>query len=174
MACSRKHVLSVDVNPRRGRGNFRGHVPPYYKLLQGECVVSCRKTADPNDMRFGTKTWVGPKNHVWNEGPHPHSPREKGNFVGLPKQAEKNESQRKRGFIVSEISATVWPIFAKFGTKMRLLTTPIVKTVNFYNPRWLMAAILKTVRLPYLRNRSTNLMKFGTVTHICPLEGTDR
>ena len=59
---SRKHVLGVDVDPRRGRGNFRGHVPPYYKLLQGECAVSCRKTADPNDMWFGTKIWVAPKN----------------------------------------------------------------------------------------------------------------
>ena len=40
---------------------------------------------------------------------------------------------------------------------MGLLTTPIVKKIrNFTNPRWQTAAVLKTVKSPYLCNRLTD------------------
>jgi len=48
------------------------------------------------------------------------------------------------------LTATDWPIFAKFGAIM-------LKNLNFQNPRWRTAAILKTVKLPYLHNRLTDL-----------------
>jgi len=41
------------------------------------------------------------------------------------------------------------------------------------NPRWRTAAILKTVKLPYVHNVWPLLAKFGTVTHIGPLQGID-
>ena len=49
----------------------------------------------------------------------------------------------------------VWPIFTKFGMfmQMSLLTATALKHLNFKNPRWLTAAILKTVNSPYLCNR---------------------
>jgi len=37
-----------------------------------------------------------------------------------------------------------------------LLTAMAAKTLNFQNPRWRTAAILKTVKSPYFRNRSTD------------------
>ena len=40
--------------------------------------------------------------------------------------------------------------------KMGLLTVQTVKNLNFPNPRWRTAAILKTVKLPYLCNRLTD------------------
>jgi len=40
--------------------------------------------------------------------------------------------------------------------KMSLLTAPNVKISNFVNPRWQTAAILKTVKSPYLCNRLTD------------------
>jgi len=63
--------------------------------------------------------------------------------------------------------------------------------LNFKNPRWRTAAILKTVKSSYLCNRLTDfekklsnrhiyatvwpiLMKFGRVTHIGPLQRRDR
>jgi len=39
---------------------------------------------------------------------------------------------------------------------MGLLTAQIVKKLNFQNPRWRTAAILKTVKSPYLRNCLTD------------------
>ena len=39
---------------------------------------------------------------------------------------------------------------------MCLLTVQTVKNLNFQNPRWRTAAFLKTVKLPYLRNRLTD------------------
>jgi len=39
---------------------------------------------------------------------------------------------------------------------MGLLTAEIVKNLNFQNPRWRTAAILKTVKSPYLSNRLTD------------------
>ena len=39
---------------------------------------------------------------------------------------------------------------------MSRLTVQTVKNVNFQNPRWRTAAILKTVKSPYLRNRLTD------------------
>jgi len=36
------------------------------------------------------------------------------------------------------------------------LTTQTVKNLNFQNPIWRTAAILKTVKSPYLRNRLTD------------------
>jgi len=38
---------------------------------------------------------------------------------------------------------------------MGLFTSPTIKKLNFTNPRWRTAAILKTVKLPYLCNRLT-------------------
>ena len=57
-----------------------------------------------------------------------------------------------------DISATVWPIFTKFDTLVQngLLTALTVKKSNFTNPRWRTAAILKTVKSPYLCSRSTD------------------
>jgi len=48
--------------------------------------------------------------------------------------------------------------FTKFGALMKngLLTFSTVKNLNFTNPRWRTAAILKTVKLPYLCNRLTD------------------
>ena len=40
--------------------------------------------------------------------------------------------------------------------KMGLLTAPTVKKSNFTNPRWLTAAILRTVKSPYLCSRLTD------------------
>ena len=40
--------------------------------------------------------------------------------------------------------------------KVGLLTTPTVKNSNFTNPRWRTAAILRTVKSPYLCNRLTD------------------
>jgi len=39
---------------------------------------------------------------------------------------------------------------------MALATAPTVKKLNFKNPRWRTAAILKTVKPPYLCNRLTD------------------
>ena len=57
-----------------------------------------------------------------------------------------------------DISATVWPIFKKFGRwcKMGLLTAQTVKNFNFKNPIRRMAAILKTVKSPFLCNLLTD------------------
>jgi len=35
-------------------------------------VVSRAKTAEPIEMSFGLRTWVGTKNHALDEGPDPH------------------------------------------------------------------------------------------------------
>jgi len=40
--------------------------------------------------------------------------------------------------------------------KISLLTVLTVKKLNFQNPRWRTAANMKTVKLPYLRNRLTD------------------
>jgi len=40
--------------------------------------------------------------------------------------------------------------------KMCFLTVQSVENLNFQNPRWRTAAILKTVKLPYLRNSLTD------------------
>ena len=34
-------------------------------------LVSPAKTAEPIDMPFGLRTWVGPRKHVLDEGPDP-------------------------------------------------------------------------------------------------------
>jgi len=41
-----------------------------------------------------------------------------------------------------------------------LLTVLTLKNLNFQNPRWRTAAILKTVKSPYLRNRVTDSAEF--------------
>ena len=46
--------------------------------------------------------------------------------------------------------------------KIGFLTVLAVKKLNFQNPRWRTAAILKTVKSPYLRNRLTD---FNTIWH---------
>jgi len=35
-------------------------------------LVSPAKTAEPIEMPFGLRTWVGPGNHVLDGGPDPH------------------------------------------------------------------------------------------------------
>ena len=40
--------------------------------------------------------------------------------------------------------------------KMGLFTAPGVKNLNFQNPRWRVATILKTVKSPYICNHSTD------------------
>ena len=45
---------------------------------------------------------------------------------------------------------------------MGLLTAPIVKNSNFTNPRWRTAAILRTVKSPYLCSRFTD---FDEILH---------
>jgi len=52
-----------------------------------------------------------------------------------------------------DISATVRPLFTKFGT---LMQNGSVKKWNFTNPRWRTAAILKTVISSYLSNLLTD------------------
>jgi len=66
------------------------------------------------------------------------------------------ENHKNRDF-----SATDWPMFMTFGTVMQKwgLNRPL-KHLNFKNPRRPMAAILKTVKSPYLHNRLTDLDEF--------------
>jgi len=56
-----------------------------------------------------------------------------------------------------DISATVLPIFTKFGMLMQngpLNHSERLKSLNFTTPRWRSAAILKTVKSPYLCNKA--------------------
>ena len=58
-----------------------------------------------------------------------------------------------------DISATVWPIFTKFGTMMlngSLNYSYRENFLNFNNPRSRTAAILKTVKSQYLCNHLTD------------------
>jgi len=61
-----------------------------------------------------------------------------------------------------DITAWDWPIFAKFGMIVQIgsLNHPDrLKNLNFQNPRWRTAAILKTVKSPYRLNRLTDFDK---------------
>ena len=51
---------------------------------------------------------------------------------------------------------------------MGFLTAPTVKKLNFRNPRWQMAAILKTVKSPYLGNRLTDFDEIGHIDALAP------
>jgi len=65
-----------------------------------------------------------------------------------------------------DISATVFPIFTKFGTLMQngpLNHSDRLKSLNFTTPRWRSAAILKTVKSPYLCNKA--YLSAITMTH---------
>jgi len=75
----RNHVLGEGADPPRERGNLRGHVPHHCKV-KGENMVSCRRTADPIEMLFGTKTRVGQGNNVLGGG---GSLQEKGQLWGM-------------------------------------------------------------------------------------------
>jgi len=57
-------------------------------------------------------------------------------------------SHRLKNLKNRDISATVWPIFTKFGTMIQngLLTALTIKNLNFKNPRCWTAAILKTIK----------------------------
>jgi len=59
-----------------------------------------------------------------------------------------------------DISVTVRPIFMKFGryADAKYVPKPLraFKNSNFTNPRWPTAAILKTVKSPYLCSRLTD------------------
>jgi len=65
-----------------------------------------------------------------------------------------------------DISATVLPIFMKFGL---LVQNRPLKSLNFTNPRWRTAAILKTVKSPYLCNRLTDIDEILHSDAHCPL-----
>ena len=69
------------------------------------------------------------------------------------------------------VPTTGWPFFTKFGALMKngLLTFSTVKNLNFTNPRWRTAAILKTVKLPYLCNRLTDFDEIWHGDAHCPL-----
>jgi len=43
-------------------------------------LVSLAETAEPIELPFGLRTWIGPENHVLAGGPDP--PAERGNFEG--------------------------------------------------------------------------------------------
>ena len=76
-----------------------------------------------------------------------------------------------------DITTTKWPIFAKFGTIMQngILNRQTVKNLNFQNPRWRTAAILKKpLNRHILATVWTILMKFGMVAQIGPLQETNR
>ena len=57
--------------------------------------------------------------------------------------------------------------------KMGLLTAQTVKNSNFTNPRWRTAAILRTVKSPYLCSRFTDFDEILQMTHIGPLQRKD-
>jgi len=58
--------------------------------------------------------------------------------------------------------------------KISLLTVWPLKNLNFQNPRWRAAAILKTVKSPYLRNRLTDVDEIWHADADWPYTGTDR
>jgi len=71
-----------------------------------------------------------------------------------------------------DISAMVWPIFMKFGmmTKNVSFNKPRrpLKNLNFTNPRWRSAVILKTAKSPYLCNRLTDFDEIWHGDADCP------
>jgi len=65
----------------------------------------------------------------------------------------------------------------KFCTTLKTTKCPSLCDLGrppFWKKRWQTAAILKTVKSPYIRNCLPILMKFGTVTHNGPYKVTDR
>jgi len=44
---------------------------PSSMVYQSVTVVSPAKTAEPIEMPFGLRTWVGPGNHLLDRGPDP-------------------------------------------------------------------------------------------------------
>lgn len=42
-----------------------------WSVCRSVTVRSCEKMAEPIEMPFGLNTWVGPRNHVLDGGPHP-------------------------------------------------------------------------------------------------------
>ena len=54
---------------------------------------------------------------------------------------------------------------------MGLLTAATVKNLNFQNPRWQTAAIVKTVKSPYVRNRLTDFDEIWHDDANCPPTG---
>ena len=56
----------------------------------------------------------------------------------------------------------------------RLNLADRLRILNFTNPRWRTAAILKTVKLPYLCNRFTDFDEIWHGDAHCPLQWTDR
>jgi len=51
-----------------------------WSVCRSVTVRSSEKMAEPIEMPFGLNTWVGPRNHVLDGGPHP--PMGRGNFEG--------------------------------------------------------------------------------------------
>jgi len=108
-------------------------------------------------MKFGTVTYIGPvqwtelKFHIF-ENPRWQS------LAILKLQKSRHLSNGL--FDLCEI----WHDNAKW-----LLTTQIVKNLNFKNPRRQKTAILKMVKSPHLCNRITILTKFGMVMHTGPI-----
>jgi len=58
--------------------------------------------------------------------------------------------------------------------KMGLLAVLTVKNLNFQNPKWLTAAMKNLLNHHISATVVPILMKFGTVTQICPMHETDR
>jgi len=64
-----------------GRGNFeRGKVAHCKCKVWGRSAMSCAKMAEPIEMPFGLRTWMGPRNHVLDGGSDPSMGRS--NFKG--------------------------------------------------------------------------------------------
>ena len=70
----------------QGEGAILGENVAAHCKVMGHSTVSCAKTAEPIDMSFWTKTWVGPRNHVLDGVQIPR--REEANFRGCPDHSE--------------------------------------------------------------------------------------
>jgi len=84
----------------------------------------------------------------------------KGHIVNLPyfknqggggSHLEKSQKLRYHSIGLADL-CEVWHDYAKWDSK----PSRLLKNLNFQNPRWRTAAILKTVKSPYIRNRLTD------------------
>jgi len=80
----RYHVRWGTRSPMEG-AIFRG-TAAHCKVM-GHSMVSCAKTAEPIDMPFWMKTWVGQRNHVLMRC---RSPNGKGQFWGIVRVIQKH------------------------------------------------------------------------------------
>jgi len=108
-----------------------GGRPPFWKPLN--CHISA--TVWPNLMKFVTVTRTRPLQRI--------------EFLKIQNGSGRYSEKHKN----RDISAAVWPIFTKFGTLVQngSLNRSDRQKLNFKNPKWQTAAILKTVISPYLQ-----------------------